>query len=385
MKILHVYKEYAPVLGGVENHLRWQAEGMAARGHEVQVLVTSPDGRTRRDRVDGVDVLRSARQFNLSSAPVSFPMLGHLNQLGAQADIVHLHSPYPPAELYQLWLRRGRRTVVTYHSDIVKQATLLRFYAPFLRRFLASADAILVSNPPYVQSSPFLRPLQAGENRRVHVVHFGIDLERFAPTPELKSRSETLRSKLGSGPLALFVGRLRYYKGVDVLVRAGAIAKSVRLLIAGIGPEMERIRLLIEQLGLGERVHLLGNVADEDLPALYQAADFFVLPSVHRSESLGIVLLEALASGLPLISTELGTGTSYVNVDGETGLVVPANDAESLAEALSRLGSDPELRRRMGDAALARARRHFGIQRMLDRTESIYSDLLNGTPSRNRE
>lgn len=383
MKILHVYKEYFPVLGGVENHIRWQAEGMVARGHQVQVLVTSPNRHFQQDLIDGVDVIRTGRQFNLSSAPVSLPMLAHLARLGSEADIIHLHSPYPPAELSQLLLSSGRRTVVTYHSDIVKQASLLRFYAPFLRRFLARADAILVSSPAYVRSSAFLRPLAKWESDfrlraggPVHVVHFGIDLDRFAPTPATLARAAELRNGFGPGPLLLFVGRLRYYKGVDVLVRALARTPKVRLILGGTGPEGERIHRLVGELGIGDRVHLLGNVPEEDLAALYRAADVFVLPSVHRSESLGIVLLEAMASGLPLISTELGTGTSYVNQTGHTGLVVPPGDVDGLSRAILDLSGDQERRRRMGSAAEERAQSTFGLESMLDRTEMIYRNLL---------
>ncbi len=376
MKILHVYKDYAPVLGGIENHLRWQAEGMCARGHDVAVLVTSLDGRTSAEVVDGVSVTRCARQLNVSSAPLSASLPFYLHRLGGDADIVHLHAPYPPGELAQLLLGVGKRTVITYHSDIVKQATLLKFYAPFLRRILQRADKILVSNPPYIQSSRFLSPIAQTQPGKVEVLHFGIDLARFSATPAVEERAARLRARYGPGPLILFVGRLRYYKGVSVLVRAMAQVTDARCLIVGTGPEEANVRSLIGELGVGDRVHLVGTLSDADLPAVYQAADLFVLPSIHRSESLGIVLLEAMASGLPLISTELGTGTSYVNRHEETGLVVAANDADALATAIRRATADPDLRSRWGVAAQARAHAEFGMTRMIDATEQIYRSLL---------
>jgi rhamnosyl/mannosyltransferase len=377
MKILHVYKDYAPVLGGIENHIRWQAEGMCARGHDVGVLVTNLTGHTTHEIINGVAVAKCARHLNVSSAPVAATLPHYLQRLGRDVDIVHLHAPYPPGELAQLLTRVGRCTVITYHSDIIKQATLLRFYAPFLRQILKQADKILVSNPPYVQSSPFLQPIAAEDPTKIEIVHFGIDLQRFAPSPAVTARAAELRAQFGPGPLILFVGRLRYYKGVDVLVRAMAQVDGARCLIVGNGPEEKTIRALITEHELADRVSLTGSLLDADLPAIYHAADLFVLPSIHRSESLGIVLLEAMAAGLPLISTELGTGTSYVNRHDETGLVAPPGDVDALAAAINRLLGDEDLRRRFGEAALRRARRHFSLTQMLDATEAVYRSLLN--------
>ncbi|MEZ4833999.1 MAG: glycosyltransferase [Caldilineaceae bacterium] len=378
MKIVHVYKDYAPVLGGIENHLRWQAEGMRARGHDVRVLVTNTANRRQIETIDGVSVTKCARQFNISSAPLAAEMPWALHRIGQDADIVHLHAPYPPGELAQIFVRAGRRTVITYHSDIVKQATLLKFYAPFLRRILHQAHKILVSNPPYIASSPFLSPIAAAQPEKIEVVHFGIDLERFAPTPAVTARSAELRAQYGPGPLVLFVGRLRYYKGVAVLVRAMAQVTGARCLVVGTGPEEDDIRRLIAELGIGDRVQLAGTLSDADLPAIYRAADLFVLPSIHRSESLGIVLLEAMASGLPLISTELGTGTSYVNRHGETGLVTPPDDSAALAAAIQRLVDDVDLRRNFGATALSHAQTAFSLDAMLDATERVYRDLTAG-------
>lgn len=377
MHILHVYKDYFPVLGGIENHIKWQAEGMQARGHRVHVLVTNTGRATLRQPIQGVPVTKTGRQFNVSSAPVSLGLFRELARLGRDADIVHLHAPYPPGELAQLLVRAGRRTVITYHSDIVKQATLLRFYAPFLRRILDRAQAILVSNPRYPEGSPFLRPLQ----EKIRVVHFGIDPARFRPTEASQRRAQELRRRFGPGPLALFVGRLRYYKGVDVLVQALARTPEVQGVIVGAGPMEAQIRGLVRQLGLAERVHFAGHVADEDLPAFYQAGDLFVLPSVHRSESLGIVLLEAMASGLPVVSTELGTGTSYVNQDGITGLVVPPGDPDALAQAIQRLARHPRQRVAFGEAARRRIQEAFSLTQMLDQTERVYQEVLGESPA----
>ena len=388
MRILHLYKDYFPVLGGIENHIKWLAEGMAGRGHDVSVLVTNTGRGDVAETVNGVQVVKVSRYFNISSAPIGLGMAGELRRLGRDAQIVHLHAPYPPGELAQLLVAAGQRTVITWHSDIVKQAGLLRFYAPFLRAALQQADKILVASPPYIQSSAFLRPIYERTPERIAVVPFGIDLARFAPNPTFApsptvgegrgggSEAAAIRARCGPGPLVLFVGRMRYYKGLHVLVEAMAQVENARCLIVGVGPLEAEIRSQVAALGLAERVFFAGEVDDADLPAYYRAADIFCLPSVHRSEALGIVLLEAMASGLPLISTELGTGTSWVNLHETTGLVVPPEDADALAAAIDQLARNDGERRGFGQAALSRAVSEFGLEQMLERTEGIYRGVL---------
>jgi len=378
MKILHLYKDYFPVLGGIENHIKWLAEGMTARGHDVRVLVTNTGRGDRSETVSGVPVVKVSRHFNISSAPIGLGMVGQLRRMGQDADIVHLHVPYPPGELAQLLLGAGKRTVITYHSDIVKQAGLLRFYAPFLRAALKQSDKILAASPPYIRSSVFLRPIHERTPQKIAVVPYGIDLARFAESDELKTRAEVIRARYGPGPLVLFVGRMRYYKGLHVLVEAMAQVSSARCLIVGVGPLEAEIRAQVAALGLTERVFFAGEVADADLPAYYRAADIFCLPSVHRSEALGIVLLEAMASGLPLISTELGTGTSWVNQHEITGLVVRPEEPDALAGAIERLARNDDERRIFGEAARRRAREEFGLEQMLERTEAVYRGVLEG-------
>ncbi len=377
MKILHLYKDYFPILGGIENHIKWLAEGMAARGHAVSVLVTNTGQSDLSETIDGVRVVKVSRHFNISSAPIGLGMAGELRRMGRDADIVHLHAPYPPGELAQLLVSAGKRTVITWHSDIVKQAGLLRFYAPFLRATLKRADKILVASPPYVQSSVFLRPVYEHTPQKISVVPFGIDLTRFAQNSEIAAQAAGIRARYGPGPLVLFVGRMRYYKGLRVLVEAMAQVESARCLIVGVGPLEVEIRAQVAALGLADRVLFAGEVGDADLPAWYRAADIFCLPSIHRSEALGIVLLEAMASGLPLISTELGTGTSWVNQHDVTGLVVPPEDPVTLAAAIDRLARNDDERQVFGQAALDRAISEFGLVQMLERTEAVYRNLLD--------
>src|SRR3954453_14447336 len=367
MHILQIYKDYFPVLGGIENHVRDLSEALAARGHRVTVLVTSLDRRTITEQPQpGLTIIKAARSLHLASTPLSLAILRIAHDL--RPDIVHLHFPYPPGDLAAMALPGRPPLVVTYHSDIVRQRALLQAYRPLLELTIRRATRILPTSPNYLVSSPFLRRYAA----RCAVAPLGLDAERFARAAP--RRVAAIRARYDA-PLVLFVGRLRYYKGLHVLLDA---MPSVRgeLLIGGGGPERERLERQAAQLGIAERVHFLGDIPDDDLPALFQAADVFVMPAHLRAEALGLAQIEALASGLPCVSTELGTGTSFANRHGETGLVVPPGDAPALAKALNTLLADAELRQRFGTAGRRRVATLFTRAHMVDSVEAIYRDVL---------
>lgn len=370
MKVVYVYKDYYPVLGGIENHIRILCNGLKAHPDiEPTVLVTNRSSRTVVEEIDGVPVIKAGRLADISSAPISLSLFAWLRRTGA--DITHLHFPYPIGELAYLAAGRSPKMVITYHSDIVRQKYLLQVYKPFLRRVLARADAITVSNPQYIQSSPYLRPLAA----KCRVIPHGADLGRFAPTPEILARAAAERLRQGGAPLVLFVGLLRYYKGVGFLVRAMP-SIDAKLLIVGKGPQEDELRALARDLGLQDKVQFLGRVDDDRLLALYHACDIFALPSIHRSESWGAVQVEAMACAKPVVCTELGTGTSFVNQDGVTGFVVPPADSAALAGAINRLLADPDLRRHMGQAGHDRAHRELSSAVMVERVAQWYREVM---------
>ncbi|RPI24595.1 MAG: glycosyltransferase [Acidobacteria bacterium] len=365
MRVLQVYKDYFPVLGGIENHLKLLAEGLQARGVDVSVLVTNTGLRTRQETVNGLPVVKCGRLLTIASAPLSLDFFRHFRRL--KPDITHLHFPYPPGELAHLLFGDRSRLVITYHSDVIRQRYLLRVYAPLLRLLLKRADKIIVTSPVYAQSSVFLRPVLD----KCLVIPLAIEVERFLNDkdnqPEIRSRFQP--------PFTLFVGHLRYYKGLDFLLNA-MVTVPGQLLIAGSGSAEADYRRLADQLGISGRVHFLGEVPDAELPALYRSADVFVLPSIQRSEAFGLVQLEAMASAVPVVSTELGTGTSFVNRHGETGLVVPPRDPIALAAAIRHLLECPETRKRMGNAGRKRVCSLFSKETMLDRVMDLYGQLM---------
>ena len=374
MRVLLLYKDYYPVIGGIENHIRLLARGLRAEGVDARVLVTNTGPATAHETIDDVPVTKTGRQAHLLSTPISLPLFAEVRRQAAAADIVHLHAPYPPAELAQLLFGRDKPAVISYHSDIVRQRRTGKIYAPLLRKVLQRAALVAAASPAYVESSPFLRSVRA----KCRVIHYGIELDRYVGvSDQAQADAQELRNRFPGRPLLLFIGRLRHYKGVDVLIRA-MHRVDAHLLIIGTGPMQESWQNLAGAEGLTEKMSFLGNCTDEESLAARYASDLFVLPSTNRAEALGIVQLEAMACGMPVICTELGTGTSYVNRDGETGLVVPPNDPQALAAAINRLLADPPLRTQMGAAGRERVQIEFSVEFMIRETIAFYQEAMQG-------
>jgi len=364
---------WPPHLGGVEHHLSMLATALAARpGMSAEAIVANEGKATVRERVDGVDVVRVGRSFAYASTPVAPGMPAAIRAAASveQPDIFHLMFPYPWGEASWLVAGSPGPAVLTYHSDIVRQRFLGAAYRPILKRVLQRVDRIIVGSPPMIGGSEVLAPFA----EKCRVVPFAVETERFEPRPATLARAARLRAA-HSRPIVLFVGRLIYYKGVEVLVRAMADVEGDLVLI-GNGPLEREIRALAGSLGVADRVTFLAPVDDAELAAWYRAAAVLCLPSIARSEAYGLVQLEAHASGTPVVSTDLPTGVPWVNRDGETGLIVPPGDATALAAALRTLLADEVLRARMGAHARGRAVSTFGVSAMVDGTLAVYSEVL---------
>jgi rhamnosyl/mannosyltransferase len=361
MRIVHIYKDYSPVLGGIENHVRMLAEAQAARGHRVTVLVCTAGWRSHRETCNGVTLVRASRLATIASMPLSVGLPVAL--AGMESDILHMHSPFPLGEVAGFLLARAGARVITYHSDIVRQRIALRVYGPLFRRILAATDTVIATSSRYIATSPWLNAVQD----RCTVIPLAVDVSRFRPGD----------GRPGSAaPHVLFVGKLRYYKDLDTLLRALLQIPEARLTIVGDGPMRQTWQERVGALGLVSRVRFEGEVADAGLAWYYQTADLLVLPSNSRAEAFGTVLLEAMASGLPVVSTELGTGTSWVNLHGVTGWVVPPGDPDGLARAIRGLLDDSALRQRMGHAGRARVVAEFSLEKMIGRVETAYENAL---------
>lgn len=363
MKILHVFKTWLPdTQGGIEECIRVLARDPRGR-YQAGVLTLSPAVRVPDCiDVDGIPVHRLPVSFSAASTPVLLRHWGHYRQVAEAHDLLHFHFPWPFADLLHLAMTRHRPAVVTYHSDIVRQRLIYPFYRPLMHAFLGHAERIVATSPAYAQSSEVLR----AHRTRVDVIPLGIE-DRAGPAPSRPALA-------GEDPYFLFVGVLRYYKGLDFLLEA-ARGAPWRLLIVGDGPERARCAARIAELGL-VNVQLLGFQPDDVKFALLAHADGVVLPSHLRSEAFGVTLLEAAMCGRPMVSTEMGTGTSYANLHGETGLTVPPADAAALRQALDALHDNAALRARCGAAARQRYLQHFTAEAVRDAYTALYRRTL---------
>jgi rhamnosyl/mannosyltransferase len=336
---------------------------------EPRALVANEASTRVVDVVDGVEVTRLARAAAVSSTPVPVGMRRAIRREASRTDLFHLHFPYPWGEAAWFASRTKVPSVMTYHSDIVRQRVWLAGYRPLLSRVLDRVDLIIASSPNMVEHSEFLAP----RADKCRVIPFGIHTERYQATPEIEARAAELR-RGHRRPIVLFVGRLIYYKGADVLVKA-MTGVDADLVMIGRGPLEGELRESAVARRISDRVTFLPPVDDDELVAWYHAADVFCLPSVARSEAFGLVQLEAHASGTPVVSTNLTTGVPFVNQHETTGLVVEPGDVEGLASALHSLCSDDALRARLGKAARARALADFTMDRMIEETAAVYREV----------
>ncbi len=369
MRVLHFFKTYWPdTFGGVERTIHSIAKGTLAYGVETQVLSLSREPKNNSLFFDGHWAHKAKLDFELASTGFSLSAFHRFSELANEADVIHYHFPWPFMDIVHFATRLNKPTVVTYHSDIVKQQTLLRLYRPLMRRFLKSVDQIVVTSPNYLASSEQLSEFKA----KSVVVPIGLDRDTYPPLDE--ARRAAWRARLPER-FFLFVGVLRYYKGLHILLEA-AHRTGYPIVIVGAGPVESNLKLQAERLKLRD-VHFLGSLPDEDKVVLLDLSYATIFPSHLRSEAFGLSLVEAAMFGKPMISCEIGTGTSYVNLNGETGLVVNPNSSEELAKAMTTLWVTAELTARFGNAALLRYENNFRMAKMCRSYANIYQALAS--------
>jgi rhamnosyl/mannosyltransferase len=373
MKVLLLDETYPPDSRG---SVPYTADLLAygrKQGHTIDLVTVGP-GHYALERDCGGSVHRMRCDAELDSARVSTQLLAFLVRHIHEYDIVHASHPNPCGEIGAIlaaFLRKGHHPlVVSFHAEVIPAKKLASLYnAAVTRTILRLADAVIVASPHMITSVPVLAALR----EKVVVLPYG-------RTPPLRTGPATTSN--GSGPLRiLFVGRLVRYKGVEVLLKAVAQSPGI-VRIVGDGPLRREIEKARDELGLPDRVVLEGRVSDSMLDQMYDWADVLVLPSTDRGEAFGYVLIEAMARSTALITTELGTGTSWVNIDGETGIVVPPRDPAALASAISRLASDPDLLQRCKSNALHRFQKSFTLNRMLTDTYALYERLARSESNR---
>ncbi len=363
LKVLQVGKFYDPYRGGMETVLKNLCEGIHSYV-DLHLLVANTSFRTVHEQ-QAFPITRVASWGKLFSSSLTPSFATWLRKL--PGDIIHVHMPNPVAEVSYLMAGGRRPLVAHFHSDIVRQKSLLRAYAPLLESFYRRASRIIVPTPNHISVSPFV----SGFRDKCRVVPFGISVEKFDYTETIARRVAQLRD---GRTAILFIGRLVYYKGIEYLLQAMRDLPA-RLWIIGTGPLEAGLKQLSTRLGLQDKVEFLGDVPEDDLPAYYHSCDMLALPSIANSEMFGMVQLEAAACRKPVVSTNLPTGVSWVNQHGVTGLLVPPKDARALVMAMRALLESRSMREELGEAGRRRIETEFTIAGMTQGILEVYQDI----------
>lgn len=372
MRVLHFFKTYLPdSVGGIEQVIFQLCESGARHGIESQVLTLSANPSPAVIQLGQHEVHRAKLDVQFASTGFSYSVLKQFREMAAEADVVNYHFPWPFMDLVHFFSGMNKPCVVTYHSDIIRQKHLLKLYQPLMNRFLASADRIVAASPNYLHTSDVLQSFP----EKTRVIPYGLNKSGY-PKPDTERMArwrERLGERLGER-FFLFVGVMRYYKGLHILLDA---LKDVDypVVIVGAGPLENELHAQAATLGL-RNLHFLGRLDDEDKVALLQLSYAIVFPSHLRSEAFGISLLEGAMYGKPMISSEIGTGTSFINIHEETGLVVPPSHPQAFREAMRTLWENPVRAAEMGVKAEARYQQLFTADEMGRKWTELYQELL---------
>jgi len=372
MRVLHFYKTSFPdSSGGVEQVIHQLARSGHKHGIQTDVLSLSNNDKHSTE-YDGYRIHRAKLNFQIASTGFSASVFWYFLKLAKQADVIHYHFPWPFMDVVHFLTRVKKPSVLTYHSDIVKQKHLLKLYRPLKHRFLSSVDRIVATSPNYVKTSATLNRF----SHKVSIIPIGLDKNAY---PIIDSQKKNYWRKVLGDKFFLFVGVLRYYKGLHILLEAAALV-NFPIVIVGAGPIEQELKTRAAQLGLSH-LRFLGYLSEEDKTVLFTLSYGVVFPSHLRSEAFGVSLLEGAMYGKPLISCEIGTGTSFVNIDNASGLVVPSNHPEALAKAMRFLWDNPNEAKQMGTRAEMRYQQFFTADTMIKSYAELYDEICNqGAP-----
>lgn len=359
LKVLEVNKAYFPHIGGIESLVRQYSEELRKYCTVNTLVCRDNKGKTVIDNISGVKVTRAGSLGTYFSCPVSFSFIGLFRKMAENADIVHINVPFPLADIALLLSGYRGKVAVSWHSDIVRQKKLMFFYKPFMMYLLKRADIIFTATQGHIDKSGYLPEFR----EKCRILPYGLTPEDYLEIERVPYLTEKLHDK--SAKKVFFTGRLVYYKGIDILLKAFREVQGCELFIAGTGELEKTLKSYAKSHGMSKKVHFLGFLPDNELKQAYADCDIFVLPSIAKSEAFGIVQLEAMIYGKPVINTNLPSGVPYVSIHGETGLTVPPSDVKALAKAVSTLADNDNLRETMGKNARERVIRHFNEKQII--------------------
>lgn len=369
MKILQLGKFY-PIRGGVEKVMYDLMSGLSERGIDCDMMCAGTEGYRGTVKVNDHGKVFVCRSWmKLAGTMICPTMITALRSRCRDYDIIHVHHPDPMATL-ALWFTGFKgKVVLHWHSDIVQQKTMLKIYMPLQKWLLKRADIIVGTTPVYLRNSPHLKEVQD----KTTCLPIGIE-----PIREVDEKCITMiRDRYRGKKIIFSLGRLVPYKGYEHLIDAGQyLSDEYVILIGGQGPLYERLEEKIQDLGLQNGVKLLGRISDEELPAYYKACDLYCMSSIYKTEAFGIVQIEAMSCGKPLIATNIPeSGVSWVNEHGVSGINVSPMDGKELAEAMLQILDNPDVYQKFAEGSRRRFNEVFRLEQMVEGAMGIYEKL----------
>lgn len=379
VKIVHFGKYYFPETGGIESVTASVARGAVHEGYQVSVVCFDRHAGNETVVLDGVEVIRVPIGKMVASQPLGFAYFVKCIQQAKHADVVHLHAPNMLGALASLFIGKRTRLLVHWHSDVVNKGLLGKLTRPLETALLKRADTIIATSEVYAEASDTLRPYR----KKIQVVPIGVpDVNSVAHPHSGNAAADqlppTLQRVLQGKKLILSVGRLVPYKGFDVLIRAARhLSDDALVVIVGGGPLKDELQANIDAAGVAHRVVLAGRLSDAALQALFSSARLYCMPSTYRAEAFGVVLLEAMAYGVPIVATEIpGSAVPWVNAHGVSGVNVPVNDPEALAAACNDILASGEKHATFAQGARQRFVSEFTEEESVRKMMSAYERLI---------
>ena len=367
LKVLQLGKFY-PIRGGVEKVMYDLMTGLSEQGVRSDMLC-AVEGKSETIRLnDHANLICCHAVKKVAATMISPSMVWTLRKICREYDIIHIHHPDPMACLALFLSGYKGRVILHWHSDILKQKNLLKLYRPLQRWLINRAERIVGTTPLYLQESPFLTDVQ----EKTVCVPIGI----VPPADDSgNTAGEEIRQQFPDKTIIFSLGRLVEYKGFEHLIEAARYLNDrFVILIGGSGPLKEQLQAKIDHFGLGEKVKLLGFLSEKELPAYYKACDLFCLSSVFKTEAFGIVQIEAMSYGKPVVATTIeGSGVHWVNAEGESGLNARKGDAKALAKAIAAITAHPMIYERYSQGAKQRFKQLFTLDHMIDNPLQVYN------------
>lgn len=376
LRILQVNKLYYPYTGGIEYVIRQIAEGLHQET-DMKVLVCGEKRETVREKIHGIPVIRTGSLGMIGNMPISLKFISEFRKQAKEQDILFFHMPFPTGDLAYFFSGiRDKKIILWWHSDIVRQKRLMFLYRPLMEWFLRKADRIIVATKGHIQGSQYLKPYQD----KCRVIPYGvrkeIEEDSYDYLCQVKIEKEKNKKITKKKVRFLFVGRLVYYKGCDILIKAWKGLKNAELIVVGSGNLEKEMKQYVQKASFLGQVCFKGNLSDKQVMEEYRKCDVLVLPSIARSEAFGLVQIEAMSYGKPVINTFLPSGVPYVSLHQVTGLTVEAGNIDALHQAMSWMITHPQERKQMGEAARKRVEKEFLVEKMMDRIMDICQELV---------